>query len=110
MYDHDLDDYEFLQDAYTQKTADGDAGPIRSIFDASFNGAPRSEMYRSWVTPELFPHEKRALVENWPDDDLEMFCGGVYAKAAYLRDQDFSPFAGWPLRDIIQAAGLEGVS
>ncbi|MDP7733681.1 hypothetical protein [Mycobacterium paragordonae] len=49
-----------------------------NVFDGSFNGAPRSEMYRAQVTPELFPHEKPMLVENWPAEDLEAYCGGEY--------------------------------
>lgn len=48
-----------------------------SIFDPTFNGMPRSEMYRAQSFPELFPHEKRMLVENWPAQDRDMFCGPV---------------------------------
>lgn len=82
----DLDDYEFQQDAYTRKTADGEAGPIRSVFDSGFNGSPRSEMYRSWVTPELFPGQPQPRLENWTEDDRVAYCGGEYAKAAYQRE------------------------
>jgi hypothetical protein len=83
MCDYDLDDYEVQQDAYTQKTSDGDFGPLCNIFDGSFNGAGRSEMYRSWVTPELFPGQPQPRLENWSPDDLVAYCGGEYAKAAY---------------------------
>ena len=56
-----------------------------SIFDGWFNGSARSELYRSQVAPELFPHEKPMLLDNWTDTDKEMYCGGEYAKAAYQR-------------------------
>lgn len=48
-----------------------------SIFDCAFNGMPRSEMYRALIFPELFPHEKRMLIENWPRQDVEEYCGGL---------------------------------
>lgn len=51
----------------------------RSIFDSSFNGMPRSEMYRALIFPDLFPHEKNMLIEGWPLQDREMYCGGKYA-------------------------------
>lgn len=53
---------------------------MENIFDGSFNGASRSEMYRAQVVPDLFPHEKPMRVENWSDDDRAMFCGGVWAE------------------------------
>lgn len=48
-----------------------------SLFDAGFNGA-RSEMYRAEVTPDLFPHERPMLLQNWSEDDLEMYVGGIF--------------------------------
>lgn len=48
------------------------------MFDGSFNGMPRSELYRSQVAPELFPHEKPMRLENWPKEDLEAYVGGVH--------------------------------
>lgn len=46
--------------------------------DSVFNGMPHSEMYRAAVFPELFPHEKRMLVENWSLQDIDMYVrGGV---------------------------------
>jgi hypothetical protein len=48
-----------------------------NIMDSAFNGMPRSEFYRAQVFPELFPHEERMLVESWPAQDQEMFCGPV---------------------------------
>lgn len=53
---------------------------MNNLFDTSFNGMPRSEMYRAQVTPDLFPHESRMLVENWPAEDQEAYCGGEYTK------------------------------
>ena len=57
----------------------------QSVFDGSFNGMPRSEMYRAQVTPELFPDEKPMAVENWDPQDQVMYCGGEYAKKAYAK-------------------------
>lgn len=53
---------------------------MQTIFDATFNGMPRSEMYRAQVTPELFPHEKPMLIHQWDKQDQEMYCGGEYVK------------------------------
>lgn len=49
-----------------------------NIFDSEFNGE-HSEMYRAEVIPDLFPHAKRMLLENWCVEDLQMFCGGEWA-------------------------------
>lgn len=57
-----------------------------NIFDPEFNGMPHSEMYRALITPELFPHEKPMLIENWDEQDRAMYCGGEYTKAAYARE------------------------
>jgi hypothetical protein len=46
-----------------------------NIMDAFFNGMGGSEMYRAQVFPELFPHQKPMLVENWSRQDREMYCG-----------------------------------
>jgi len=55
-----------------------------NIFDAKFNGMGGSEMYRALIAPDLFPHEKPMLVDNWPAEDREMYCGGEYTPG-YLR-------------------------
>lgn len=55
---------------------------MQSIFDATFNGMGGSEFYRAQITPDLFPHQKQMKVENWPEEDRVMFCGGEYAKGA----------------------------
>ncbi|AEJ95082.1 hypothetical protein SEA_GRUUNAGA_55 [Mycobacterium phage Gruunaga] len=57
------------------------------LFDGGFNGAPRSEMYRAQVAPELFPNEKPMLIGNWPQDDLEMYVGGSYTPGYGERKQ-----------------------
>ena len=51
---------------------------MNNLFDAKFNGMPRSEMYRAQLFPDLFPHEKPMLLENWPAEDREMYCGPQY--------------------------------
>lgn len=48
---------------------------MNNIFDSLFTGF---DMYRSWVIPEMYPNERRARIENWSKDDLEMYCG-IYA-------------------------------
>lgn len=51
-----------------------------NIMDPVFNGMPASEAYRAQVYPELFPHQKRMLIENWPLEDLEIYVGGIWTK------------------------------
>lgn len=51
---------------------------MNNIFDTKFNGMGRSEMYRAVHTPDLFPHEKPMLLENWPVEDRLMYCGPQY--------------------------------
>lgn len=51
---------------------------MHNLFDSTFNGMPGSEMYRAQVVPDLYPHEKPMLIQNWPEQDQEMFCGGEY--------------------------------
>ena len=46
-----------------------------NIMDSLFNGMGGSEYYRSLVFPELFPHEPKPRLENWSQQDLEMYCG-----------------------------------
>lgn len=54
------------------------------IFDSKFNGMGGSEMYRSQVSPDLFPHQKPMLIHQWSDEDRELFCGGEWTPG-YLR-------------------------
>jgi len=53
--------------------------------DSTFNGMGGSEFYRAQVFPELFPHEKPMALENWSQDDLEMYCGGVFTPGYGMR-------------------------
>ena len=53
-------------------------GKVLNIMDAMFNGMGGSEFYRSQVFPELFPHEKPMIIDNWTAEEREMYCG-VYA-------------------------------
>jgi len=46
-----------------------------NIMDGLLNGMSASEFYRAQVFPELFPHEKQMLIQNWPEQDQEMYCG-----------------------------------
>jgi hypothetical protein len=48
---------------------------MHGLFDGTFNGMGGSEMYRSWLVPELYPHQKQPRLENWSADDLEAYCG-----------------------------------
>ncbi|MGW6624256.1 hypothetical protein ACWF99_23830 [Nocardia sp. NPDC055002] len=49
-----------------------------NIFDGTFNGMARSELYRAQIAPELFPHEKPMRIENWSAEEREAYCG-IYA-------------------------------
>ena len=51
-----------------------------NIIDPVFNGMGRSEMYRALIFPNIFPHEKPMLIENWSKQDREMYCGGIFTK------------------------------
>lgn len=55
---------------------------MNHIFDKLFNGMPGSEVYRACLVPDLFPNAKPMLLHNWPQQDLEMYCGGEYLKPA----------------------------
>lgn len=48
---------------------------MHNLMDALFNGTARSEMYRAQIFPELFPHERPMMIENWSAEDREMYCG-----------------------------------
>ena len=48
---------------------------MHNLLDSTFNGMAGSEFYRAQLFPELFPNEKQMLVENWSDEDREMYCG-----------------------------------
>lgn len=48
---------------------------MNSLLDSTFNGMGRSELYRSQLFPDLFPHERPMLLGNWSKEDIEMYCG-----------------------------------
>lgn len=54
---------------------------MSNIMDPEYNGMAASELYRSQVFPELFPHQKQMLVRNWSVDDIQMYVipGSNYA-------------------------------
>ena len=58
---------------------------MQNLLDSTFNGMPASEFYRAQVFPELFPHEKTMMLENWSQDDLEMYVGGVFTPGYGMR-------------------------
>lgn len=47
----------------------------QSLFDSTFNGAGRIEMYRRWMVPDLYPHELDPVLNNWSDEEKELYCG-----------------------------------
>ena len=61
--------------ASTLGTASNLGHNVFNLFDVLFNGMGGSEMYRAQIFPELWPNEKRMLVERWSVDDREMYCG-----------------------------------
>jgi hypothetical protein len=48
---------------------------MHNIMDPLFNRMGGSEMYRSLIFPDLFPYAKPMLLDNWCDEDREMYCG-----------------------------------
>lgn len=51
---------------------------MHHLLDGTFNGMGGSELYRRELLPDLFPHQKPMRIENWPDDDREMYVGGEH--------------------------------
>ena len=50
--------------------------PMHNLFDSTFNGLP--ETYRAEMTPDLYPHARPMRLENWSQDDLEAYVGGIF--------------------------------
>ena len=48
-----------------------------NLLDPVFNGMGGSELYRAQVFPDLFPHQKPMMIENWSKQDREMYCGNL---------------------------------
>jgi hypothetical protein len=57
---------------------------VSNIFDDSFNDMPGIEMYRAEASPDLYPDAPRMLVENWPKEDREAYCGLQYVSSGEL--------------------------
>jgi hypothetical protein len=49
-----------------------------TLFDGMFSDIERAAMYKAQVFPELFPDERPFLLQNWPAEDLEAYCGGEF--------------------------------
>ena len=64
-----------LADLYTRRVSSMKG--TNNVMDATFNGMGGSEFYRAQVFPELFPHQKQMLIDNWSDDDIEMYVTGL---------------------------------
>lgn len=71
---NDLDDYEYQQ-AMAEGESSEDGAFVGDIFHGALSSAPRIDMYRSWVWPDLYPNERPPVLKNWSDEDLEMYCG-----------------------------------
>lgn len=48
-----------------------------SLFDTKLD---RPEMYWAAVVPELYPEERPMLIDNWPAEDREAYCGGEFTR------------------------------
>ncbi|QDH93000.1 hypothetical protein SEA_STEPHIG9_50 [Mycobacterium phage Stephig9] len=55
---------------------------MHHLLDSTFNGMGGSELYRRELVPDAFPHQKPMLIDNWSDEDREMYVGGEYVKGA----------------------------
>ncbi|QJD50152.1 hypothetical protein SEA_DANFORTH_49 [Mycobacterium phage Danforth] len=53
---------------------------MHHLLDSTFNGMGGSELYRRELVPDAFPHQKPMLIDNWSDEDREMYVGGEYIK------------------------------
>lgn len=53
---------------------------MHHLLDGTFNGMGGSELYRRELLPDLFPHRKPMLIDNWSEQDREMYVGGEFTK------------------------------
>ncbi len=60
---------------------------MHNLIDPTFNGMPASEMYRAQVFPELWPHQREMMLDNWPIEDLEMYVGGQFTPGYVFKPQ-----------------------
>lgn len=70
----DENDFEYQQ-MLSEADSSNDGAFVGDIFHGALSSAPRIEMYRSWVFPDLYPNERQPRLENWPVEDLWVFCG-----------------------------------
>ncbi|EFV12907.1 hypothetical protein [Segniliparus rugosus] len=49
-----------------------------NVADLMFDNFP--SQYRALILPELYPDVRPMRLENWTDDDREVYCGGEYIK------------------------------
>lgn len=71
----DLDDYEYQQSLAEDVDGTEDGAFVGDIFHGALSSAPRVNMYRSWVFPDLYPNERPCQLGNWSDEDLWDYCG-----------------------------------
>ncbi|QFG04532.1 hypothetical protein SEA_JEEVES_57 [Mycobacterium phage Jeeves] len=75
-----------------------------NIMDSVFNGMPGSEMYRAEVFPELFPHQERMRLENWPAEERAPLVGGAEAIAFYRLQNTIEELRNFPQRYVMGVA------
>lgn len=80
LFDEEAWDEGFAFGQQYVRSGVGRAVPSASIFDGAFNGMAGIAMYRSWVTPELYAGQPNALLQNWSQEELEMYVGGEYVR------------------------------
>lgn len=73
--DTDPDDFEYQQALAENVDGIEDGGFVGDIFHGALSSAPRIDMYRSWIFPDMYPEERQPVLKNWPDEDLADFCG-----------------------------------
>ncbi|WP_165605982.1 hypothetical protein [Mycolicibacterium mucogenicum] len=47
-----------------------------NLLDSAFNGMGGSELYRAELVPDAFPHAPRMRINQWPEEDRQMYVGG----------------------------------
>jgi len=73
----DENDFESQQAAFEENGAPDDGAFVGDVFHGALSSAPRIDMYRSWVFPDLYPNERQPVLKNWSAEDLWDYCGKV---------------------------------
>lgn len=97
---NDMDDPEYQQSRYEVEVAGDDFG-LDNIFGSAFSQCARSDMYRAWVYPELYPNERQPVLSNWSVEDLEAYCG-IYPDSVLHAPRyygDLYPYEEGPFAD-----------